>query len=284
MDALLWAGYPSQSGGTAIVDILIGNRSPAGRLPVTSYPASYVDQIAMTDMALRPNSSGSPGRTYKWYTGAPVYPFGYGIHYTTFHLAWSGDTTTTYNIQDLVSAANLSVSSSGDGHIDTTLLDTFTLLVTNTGSNFTSDYVALLFTNSSAGPSPAPNQELVSYTRIPHITPGGTATAELNVTLGSIARVDTNGNWGLYPGTYNLWVGVDATGEVLRGRTIELTGSQENILDWPTPPWGETEVDGNGTDTGSGNVAVRTHDSRSSLGWYLGLLMVTLIASTFVVL
>ena len=81
--AILWAGYPAQSGGDAIVDVLFGDYSPAGRLPVTWYPAEYVDQVPMTDQSMR-SSSTNPGRTYKFYTGKPVFAFGTGLSYTTF--------------------------------------------------------------------------------------------------------------------------------------------------------------------------------------------------------
>lgn len=60
VDALVWAGYPGQSGGQAVVDILLGTSAPAGRLPVTQYPASFVDQVKMTNMDLRPGP-GNPG-------------------------------------------------------------------------------------------------------------------------------------------------------------------------------------------------------------------------------
>ncbi len=58
--ALLWAGYPGQDGGTAIVNILTGKTAPAGRLPVTQYPASYTRAVKMTDMGLKPDGS-NPG-------------------------------------------------------------------------------------------------------------------------------------------------------------------------------------------------------------------------------
>jgi xylan 1,4-beta-xylosidase len=60
VDALLWAGYPGQDGGKAIVNVLLGQNAPAGRLPVTQYPAAYVDQVKMTDMNLQPGN-GNPG-------------------------------------------------------------------------------------------------------------------------------------------------------------------------------------------------------------------------------
>jgi len=78
VSAIIWAGYPGQSGGTAVLDVIRGKTAPAGRLPVTQYPAKYTDQIPLTSMALRP-TAGQPGRTYRWYSDA-VLPFGYGLH------------------------------------------------------------------------------------------------------------------------------------------------------------------------------------------------------------
>jgi beta-D-xylosidase 4 len=60
VDALLWAGYPGQDGGKAIVSIILGQNAPAGRLPVTQYPGAYVDAVKMTDMNLQPGT-GNPG-------------------------------------------------------------------------------------------------------------------------------------------------------------------------------------------------------------------------------
>lgn len=58
---------------------------PGGRLPITWFPAEYVDQIPMTSMPLRPvDDLGYPGRTYKFYNGSTIYPFGYGLSYTQF--------------------------------------------------------------------------------------------------------------------------------------------------------------------------------------------------------
>jgi beta-D-xylosidase 4 len=225
VNALIWGGYPGQSGGAALADILTGKVPPAGRLPITQYPAEYVDQVPMTDMNLRPSSS-SPGRTYKWYTGSAVYEFGFGLHLTTFDLAWTGDNAdqTSYNIQELVKAGR----ASGAAHLDLAIFDTFEVNVKNTGS-VASDYVALLFSNTTAGPSPAPLKELVSYTRVKSVSPGSSSKASLEVTLGSISRVDKDGNRNLHPGTYNLWIDTDRQ----ISRQIELTGDAEQIDTWP---------------------------------------------------
>ncbi|KAF5386307.1 hypothetical protein D9757_008583 [Collybiopsis confluens] len=227
INGLLWAGYPSQSGGTAIVDILTGKQAPAGRLPVTQYAADYVNQVQMTDMTLRPSST-SPGRTYKWYTGEAVYPFGFGLHYTHFSLEWARPPRSSYDIQELIAAAK----SSGVAHIDLALLDNsaFELRVTNTGS-VASDYTALLFSHTTAGPTPAPIKSLIGYTRVKDLGARASETAELNVTLGSIARADENGNSVLYPGPYSVWVDVDGTGQGEMALTsFELTGRQETII------------------------------------------------------
>jgi beta-glucosidase len=74
--AIVDAWYPGQSGGTAIADVLFGDYNPAGRLPVTFYKSA--DQIPpFTDYAMK-------GKTYRFFTGEPLFRFGYGLSYTTF--------------------------------------------------------------------------------------------------------------------------------------------------------------------------------------------------------
>ncbi|KAK7817972.1 putative beta-D-xylosidase [Quercus suber] len=84
--AILWSGYPGEEGGQAIADIIFGKYNPGGRLPVTWYQADYVDKLPLTSMQLRPDdSNGYPGRTYKFFDGPTVFPFGYGLSYTKFN-------------------------------------------------------------------------------------------------------------------------------------------------------------------------------------------------------
>ena len=211
------------SGGTALFDILTGKVAPAGRLPITQYPAIYPTQIPMTDMNLRPSAT-SPGRTYKWYTGTPIYEFGFGLHYTTFAFSWASSTPRTYAIADVVSRAN----ASGVAFPDLAPLDTFAVRVENTGAT-TSDYVALLFASGAFGPAPRPNKQLVAYTRVHGLAPGASAIASMNVTLGALARADEDGRKWLYPGSYTL--ALDTTGALIHSFT--LTGEAAMIADWP---------------------------------------------------
>lgn len=76
LDALLEAWYPGQEGGTAIARTLAGINNPAGRLPVTFYKS--VDQLpAFTDYSMK-------GRTYRYFDGEPLFPFGFGLSYSNF--------------------------------------------------------------------------------------------------------------------------------------------------------------------------------------------------------
>ncbi|KAJ7850775.1 glycoside hydrolase family 3 protein [Mycena olivaceomarginata] len=224
VSAIVWGGYPGQSGGTAVVDILTGKISPAGRLPVTQYPADYVNQVPMTDMTLRPSST-NPGRTYKWFTGTPTYEFGTGLSYTTFGVSFASPPAASYDIQALVYAGQ------GSAHIDLALLDTFSVAVHNTGT-VASDFVTLLFVNTTAGPAPFPTKELVSYVRSKGVGAGSTVTAQLPVTLGSIARTDEDGNAWLYPGDYTLLVDVPTA----ITRSFQLTGNKVQLSHFPASP------------------------------------------------
>ncbi|TBU52310.1 beta-xylosidase [Dichomitus squalens] len=227
VNAIIWGGYPGQSGGTALFDILTGKAAPAGRLPITQYPAEYANQVPMTDMTLRPSAT-NPGRTYKWYTGTPVFEFGFGLHYTTFSFAWASNAhantpAASYSIDALMASGNKSAA-----FLDLAPLDTFAVRVTNTGK-MTSDYVALLFASGTFGPAPHPNKQLVAYTRVHGLAPKQSAVAELTVTLGAIARADESGAKWVYPGTYTL--ALDTTGQIKH--TFTLEGEARKIADWP---------------------------------------------------
>lgn len=75
--AILNAWYPGEQGGTAVAEVLFGDYNPAGRLPLTYY--NNLDELPAFD-----DYDITKGRTYQYFTGKPLYPFGYGLSYTTF--------------------------------------------------------------------------------------------------------------------------------------------------------------------------------------------------------
>jgi beta-glucosidase len=80
--AVIDAFYPGEAGGRAVADAIVGDFSPAGRLPVTFY-ASTGELPDMSDYDM----TADRGRTYRYYRGQPLYPFGHGMSYTTFAYA-----------------------------------------------------------------------------------------------------------------------------------------------------------------------------------------------------
>ena len=85
IDAMLYTSYPGQAGGLALAHVLYGKYNPSGRLVTTQYPNSYVDTVRLQSMRMRPNKSGFPGRTYRFYNEKAVYPFGFGLSYSSWH-------------------------------------------------------------------------------------------------------------------------------------------------------------------------------------------------------
>ena len=197
--------------------------------------AFSASEVPMTDMTLRP-SSQSPGRTYRWYTGEAVFPFGHGLHYTSFTPSFKqsndqavqlGDSS--HSIAELVS----SCKSLPDGpeYLDLCPFETFEITVENTGKT-TSDYVVLLFLAGEFGPRPYPLKTLAAYERLHAIAGQMSKVARLSLTLGSLARVDKDGNTVLYPGQYSLQLDI----QPLRVLNFSLTGEPVILDHWPQPP------------------------------------------------
>lgn len=237
VNAIMWCGYPGQDGGKAIYDVVMGARTPAGRLITTQYPADYPNQFNQLDMDLRP-SGDNPGQTYMWYTGEPIYEFGHGLFYTTFSekLAMNSSSSSPSGYGNS--------SSSGDSYnitaafvaphpdyefIEQAPLMTFTAMVTNDGST-ASDYSAMLFASTAnAGPAPYPNKWLVGIAREGLTAPGGSCEVSFDIPLGALARAAPNGDLAVYPGDYELALNNERS--VVYAFT--LTGDAVTVAKWP---------------------------------------------------
>jgi beta-D-xylosidase 4 len=223
VNSIVWANWPGQDGGSAVMNVLTGVTSVAGRLPITQYPANYT-QLSMLDMKLRPGGS-NPGRTYRWFNRA-VQPFGFGLHYTTFAAKFAANATVTYDIADIMGKCTAQYK-------DTCTVPAIDVAVTNTG-NRTSDFVALAFIKGDVGPKPYPLKTLLSYARLRDIAGSQTKTASMALTLGNLARVDESGNTVLYPGEYSVLLDEPVQAQI----KLVLKGSMTVLDKWPQPPPG----------------------------------------------
>lgn len=106
-DALLQAWYAGQAAGTAVADVLFGRYNPAGRLPVTFY--AYTSQLPHFE------DYDMSGRTYRYYRGQPLYPFGYGLSYTEFQY---GDAVLSKNHVKAGKGVSIIIPVSNVGEVD----------------------------------------------------------------------------------------------------------------------------------------------------------------------
>jgi beta-glucosidase len=136
VDAILETWYPGEEGGTAIADVLFGDYNPAGRLPVTIY-LSTQDLPPYEDYSMR-------NRTYRYFGGPVLYPFGFGLSYSSF------------------SYSNLAARSLS-GSADTIEI---TVDVTNT-SEIDGEEVAQLYVAEAGAPATAPVRSLAGFQRVP---------------------------------------------------------------------------------------------------------------------
>ena len=172
--AILEAWYPGVEGGTAIARTLAGLNNPAGRLPVTFY-ASLDGLPAFTDYTLK-------GRTYRYYTGKPLWGFGYGLSYSAFKYGPVKLSADALKAGDPLTA---------------------TVTVTNTGAVRGDEVVeAYLKTPQPDGPI----HSLVGFQRIA-LAAGDSKEVNIRIDPRSLSSVDGKGNRSILEGKYSLILG-----------------------------------------------------------------------------
>ncbi len=177
--AIVEAWYPGEEGGTALADVLFGDYNPAGRLPVTFYK-SVDDLPPFRDYAMA-------GRTYRYFAGEVLYPFGYGLSYTTF--AYSDLTLSADKIK---AGESLEVS----------------VKVKNTGDR-SGDEVVQLYVRDAApshGEASVPIRQLQGFTRV-HLEPGAQQTVTFTLTPRQMSLFTDDGQWVVEPGVFEVSVG-----------------------------------------------------------------------------
>jgi beta-glucosidase len=179
-DAVLFAWYPGQEGGHALADVLFGDVSPSGRLPVT-FPASVEQLPPFEDYRMT-------GRTYRYMTQEPLYPFGFGLSYSTF----------TYELVD----APREMTRGGAGRVR--------IRLTNTGTRPAADVVQLYVTGPGAGER-RPLFALRAFEPV-HLTAGESHVVELPLTAAMFARVDEDGREVVDAGAHAIVIGSASPG------------------------------------------------------------------------
>ncbi|KAK4491286.1 hypothetical protein RD792_002022 [Penstemon davidsonii] len=206
--SILWVGFPGEAGGAAISDIIFGYRSPSGTLPMTWYPQSYTKQVEMTNMNMRADpKTGYPGRTYRFYKGPTVFPFGHGLTYSEF----------SHNLVDapklvsvLLEEGHVCLSSkckSIDALEETckNLAFDIHLRVKNVGK-MRASHTVLLF-SSPPQVHNSPQKQLLGFEKL-HLMPEEEGMVRFNVHVCKhLSLVDENGHRKIALGQYVLRVG-----------------------------------------------------------------------------
>jgi hypothetical protein len=217
VQGIMWCGYPGQSGGAAIADAIFGVTNPSAKLTLTWYPEELTKQVNITNMHMRPNhTSGNPGRTYRFYTGVPVFKFGEGLSYTTF--------------EHTVSKAPQSVRSERFGpEIDLSSLSkivaaTVSVKTVNTGDRDGAEVVQLYVAPPGAGVGGRPLRTLVAFGKV-WLGAGATATTVLEVAAQHLTVTNSRGAREIVKGEWKIWVGADGEGTA----TTLLVTSNETL-------------------------------------------------------
>ena len=202
--AILEAWYPGEEGGAAVADVLSGDYNPAGRLPVTFYKS--VAQIPPF------GSYSMNGRTYRYFTEQPLYPFGYGLSFSSFNY------TDAKITPDQVPAGTAITAS---------------VRVMNSGSVPADEVVELYL--SHPGIDGAPIRALAGFQRV-HLAGSASQTVQFTLHDRDLSTVDDQGVRKVVPGPVEVWIGggqpIAGPGQAAtKGVSAKFTITSETTLD-----------------------------------------------------
>lgn len=197
--AILEAWYPGQAGGRAVAEALFGDTNPGGRLPVTFYRS--VDQLPpFEDYAMA-------GRTYRYFDGEVLYPFGYGLSYTRFEYA-----DMRLNFDRMEGPETLEVA----------------CRVRNIGQ-VAGDEVVQVYIRDEEASVPVPRHSLAAFRRV-RLAPGEETQVLLRVAPRAFGCVNDDGEWVIEPGKFIVFVGGGQPGTPgILHNTVEMVGKTVNL-------------------------------------------------------
>ena len=189
--AIMMTWYGGEEAGTALAEVIFGDYNPAGRLPVTFYRS--LDQLPhFEDYSMK-------GRTYRYFESEPLYPFGFGLSYTTF-----GYGNLKLSAETIQPGESITVSAD----------------VTNTGSQ-DGDEVVQLYISDAEASFPHPIRQLAGFERI-HLAAGESRTVSFTVQPRQMCIFDDDGQRLIEPGEFKISIG--------GGQPIATTGENAFIV------------------------------------------------------
>jgi beta-glucosidase len=190
-DAVIEAWYPGEEGGHAVADVLAGDCNPAGRLPIT-FP------MAEGQLPLHYNHKPTGrGDDYLDLTGQPLFPFGFGLSYSSFEYA------------------NLRIEPAQIGPTDTASI---TFAIRNSGAT-AGDEVAQLYVRDVLATVARPVMELRGFQRI-HLQPGESRDVTFQLAPEHLRMLDRNLQWVVEPGAFRVMIGASSKDIRLRGELV----------------------------------------------------------------
>lgn len=192
--AILDGFYPGVTAGSAIADAIFGAYNPGGKLPYTVYPPEYQFAYNFTHMDIANSSvsgGASGGRTYRYYTGEPLWPFGFGLSYSNWTIAWSGTpppATVSLSVSSPSSAVMLNLSLTNVGPLD--------------GDEVVQAYYAPVRGSFGLAEPPfLPIQQVFAFQRL-HVRTGQTATLAIPLAATDLQVTDNTNTKRPLPGQY----------------------------------------------------------------------------------
>lgn len=186
VDAVLFVWYPGEEGGTAVADVIFGDVSPSGKLPIT-FPKSVSQLPAYEDYNMK-------GRTYKYMKEEPLFPFGFGLTYTSFE------------------------------YKDLQINDDYktTVTISNTGKADTEEVVQLYISSPLAGEKD-PIYDLKAFKRV-FVKAGASKTITFNLSKDSFHQFNEGGSKVIRKGAYQVYVN-----GALPSKRSEILGSSKAV-------------------------------------------------------
>ena len=191
-NAVLQAFYPGARGGADVADILFGDVSPSGKLPVTFYKSAD-DLPDFRDYSMK-------NRTYKYFEGTPLYPFGYGLTYGDCYVKPENHFTVDGIGEVEVKDATLTVTVANDGKYDT-------------------DEVVQVYIKDLDSEFATTNPSLCGFKRV-HVAAGSETEVQISIDKRAFTSVDEEGNRKIFGKNFRIFAGTqqpDARSEALTG-------------------------------------------------------------------